>query len=274
MLRLIEWAARNRILVCALVLTLLVFGTAKLRTMPVDVLPEFAPPMVEVQTEALGLSASEVESLITTQSRGIAQRRALAERSVPVGDRVVVVQHDVRRGTDIMRARQMIQERLTLAYTLPNVSKAAGDAAAGIGDEPRIMIGLTSKTLSLIQQSVIAQWNIKPKLLGVPGVANVAIWGERRRQLQVQVEPTSCARMASLRSGVTRPAAIRCGSRSSASSSRRCRAPADGSTARSSGSRSAMCCRCRRRRSGKVNVDGQRHCASVTSRRWWSSIRC
>ena len=93
------------------------------------------------------------------------------------------------RGTDIMRARQMIQERLTLAYTLPNVSKPPVMLQPVSATNRVLMIGMSSKTLSPIQQSVIAQWTMKPKLLGVPGVANVAIWGERRRQLQVQVEP-------------------------------------------------------------------------------------
>ena len=51
-------------------------------------------------------------------------------------------------------------------------------------------IGLTSKTVSLIDMSVLARWEIVPQLMGVPGVANVAIWGQRDRQLQVQVDPT------------------------------------------------------------------------------------
>lgn len=51
------------------------------------------------------------------------------------------------------------------------------------------MVGLSSEDLSLIEMGVLARWNIKPRLLGVPGVANVAIWGQRERQLQVQVDP-------------------------------------------------------------------------------------
>jgi Cu/Ag efflux pump CusA len=52
-----------------------------------------------------------------------------------------------------------------------------------------MMVGLSSKDLSLTEMSVLAQWNIKPRLTGVPGVANVAIWGQREQQLQVQVDP-------------------------------------------------------------------------------------
>ena len=52
-----------------------------------------------------------------------------------------------------------------------------------------MMIGLSSESLSLIEASVLARWTIVPRLMGVEGVANVSIWGERRRQLQVQVDP-------------------------------------------------------------------------------------
>ena len=51
------------------------------------------------------------------------------------------------------------------------------------------MIGLSSDELSPIEQSVIARWTIRPRLMGVPGVANVAVWGMRDQQLQVQVDP-------------------------------------------------------------------------------------
>jgi len=52
-----------------------------------------------------------------------------------------------------------------------------------------MIVGLSSQELSLIEMSVLARWNIKPRLMGVPGVANVAIWGQRDWQLQVQVDP-------------------------------------------------------------------------------------
>ena len=56
-----------------------------------------------------------------------------------------------------------------------------------------MMVGLSSPSLSLIEQSVLARWKIKPRLLGVPGVANVSVWGQRERQLQVQVDPQRLA---------------------------------------------------------------------------------
>src|SRR6266566_4427475 len=61
----IGWSLKFRLFVIALAVATMLVGITQLRNMPVDVLPEFAPPYVEVQTEALGLSAPEVEELVT-----------------------------------------------------------------------------------------------------------------------------------------------------------------------------------------------------------------
>ena len=92
-------------------------------------------------------------------------------------------------GTDVLRARQMVQERLTEARALPNVSRAPVMIQPLSSTGRAMMVGLSSKDVSLIDLSVLARWKIKPRLMGVPGVANVAIWGQRERQLQVQVDP-------------------------------------------------------------------------------------
>ena len=89
-----------------------------------------------------------------------------------------------------MEARQLVQERLNMAYALPNVSKPPVMLQPLSTANRSMIVGLSSKTdVSLIDMSVLARWTIAPKLLGVPGVANVAIWGQRARQLQVQVDP-------------------------------------------------------------------------------------
>src|SRR6476469_8580922 len=169
---------RLRFLIIVLAAVLMVFGAMQLRAMPVDVYPEFNPPMVEVQTEALGLSADEVESLITTPMEadlliGVAWLDQMYSESVTGLSRILLV---FEPGTDPIRARQMVQERLTQAHALPNVSK------------PPVMLQPLSSS-SRVLLGVLARWNIKPRLMGVPGVANVAVWGQRERQLQVQVDP-------------------------------------------------------------------------------------
>ncbi len=179
-----------RVLVLGAAAALVVFGTLQVKKMPVDVFPEFAPPVVQVQTEALGLSAQEVESLITLNLEellsGVPWLKSIRSESVS-GLSSILLTFD--RGTDIMKARQMIQERLTLAYTLPNVSQPPVILQPLSATSRFMMIGITSDKVEPTELSLLARWTIKPRLLGVPGVANVAIWGQRLRQLHVQIDP-------------------------------------------------------------------------------------
>ncbi len=180
-----------RLLVVGIATAMMFFGIKQLRDMPVDVLPEFSPPHVEIQTEALGLSAEEVEQLITVPMEqdllnGVAWLQVIRSKSVPGLSSIVLI---FEPGTDLIRARQMVAERLAQAFALPHVSKPPVMIQPLSSTSRFIIIGLSSKDLSLIQMSVLARWTIKPRLLGVPGVANVAIWGQRHRQLQVQVDP-------------------------------------------------------------------------------------
>ncbi len=178
-----------RQLVLALVLAVFVLGGVLVRTARVDILPEFDPVSVEVQTEALGLSAAEVEDLVTINLEEILTAapylQSIRSRSVPGLSSVLLT---FEPGTDHMRARQMVQERLTMAWALPNVSKPPMMLQPRSAASRAMIVGLTSKDVSLIDMSVLARWTITPKLLSVPGVANVAIWGQRARQLQVQVD--------------------------------------------------------------------------------------
>jgi len=188
--RIIEASLRLRVLVIAAAAVIMVVGVGKLQDMPVDVLPEFAPPYVEIQTEALGLSANETEDLVTLNVEelvaGVPWLQTMRSSSVPGLSSVIMI---FQPGTDLMRARQMVQERLTLAYALPNASKPPVMMQPMSATSRVAMIGLSSKTVSLIDLSVLTRWTIKPRLLGVPGVANVAVWGDRDRQLQVQIDP-------------------------------------------------------------------------------------
>lgn len=179
-----------RFLVLGVAVALILFGALQLRKMPVDVLPEFAPPIVEVQTEAIGLSAEEVESLITLNLEellsGVPWLESIRSQSVTGLSSIVLT---FERGTDIMKARQMIQERLTLAYTLPNVAQPPVILQPLSATSRFMMVEISSDKVEPTELSLLTRWTIKPKLLGVPGVANVAIWGQRLRQLHVQIDP-------------------------------------------------------------------------------------
>ncbi|MEZ4681655.1 MAG: efflux RND transporter permease subunit [Caldilineaceae bacterium] len=190
---LIETSLRARILTLVIAAIILVVGITQLRAMPIDVFPEFDPPVVEVQTEALGLSAAEVESLITVPMEadllnGVAWLDHMYSESVASLSSILMV---FEPGTDPIQARQMVQERLTQAHALPNVSKPPLMLQPLSSNSRVLMVGLSSEELSLLDLGVLARWNIKPRLLGVPGVANVAVWGHRDRQLQVQVDPVA-----------------------------------------------------------------------------------
>ncbi len=167
-------------------------GVTQLRHAQVDVLPEFSPPTVEVQTEALGLSAEEVEQLITVPLEqdlldGTAWLDTIHSRSVPGLSSVELV---FEPGTDLYRARQVVQERISQAAGLPNVSRPPQMLQPESSTSRTELVSLSSTELSPIQIGVLARWTIRPRLLAVPGVANVAIWGQRERQLQVLVDPT------------------------------------------------------------------------------------
>ncbi|WP_093873289.1 efflux RND transporter permease subunit [Streptomyces sp. TLI_105] len=161
------------------------------RAASADVFPEFAPTRVQIQAEAPGLSAAEVEQLITVPLEqdllnGVAWLDEITSESAPGLSSVDLV---FEPGTNEQKARQAVQERLIQVGGLPQVGKAPVMIQPLSSTSRVMMIGLSSENVSRIDMSVLARWNIKPRLLGIPGVANVVIWGERDRQLQVQVDP-------------------------------------------------------------------------------------
>ena len=187
----VEASLRLRLLVIGIAAGVIVLGVVQLRSAPVDVLPEFTPPYVEIQTEALGLSAEEVEQLVTVPTEadllnGTKGVSVLRSESVDGLSSIVLL---FEPGTDLMDARQLVQEQLTQAHANPNVSQPP-QMLQPLSSESRVMmIGLSPTKLSPIETSVLARWVMRPRLLGVSGVANVSMFGLRDRQLQVLVDP-------------------------------------------------------------------------------------
>jgi CzcA family heavy metal efflux pump len=180
-----------RYLVVTLAAALVFLGVGQLRQLPVDVFPEFAPPKIEVQVPCLGLSASEVEALVTTPLEdtlnGLPGLDVLRSKSV---EQLSQIQLIFDRGTDLINARQLVAERLaTVTPTLPTWASPPV-MLQPLSATSRVMkIGLSSKRLSTIDMSMISYWTIRARLLRVPGVANVTIYGERIKMLQVQADP-------------------------------------------------------------------------------------
>ena len=180
-----------RFIVLAVAVGMMLFGITQIPGMPVDVFPEFAPPRVEIQTPCVGLSSEEVESLVTVPlEQGLNGIDGLATlRSKSLAD-LSFIELIFKPGTDVLHARQQVQERITtVTPTLPTWA-APPVMMPPVSTTGRFLkIGLTSQTISLEDMSMIAYWTIRARLLQVPGVANVAIWGERIKMPQVQVDP-------------------------------------------------------------------------------------
>ncbi len=174
---------------------ILVFGFLSTRDAELDVFPEFAPPIVEVQTLATGNTSTEVEELITIPIEdalnGIEGLDEMRSYSV---EQVSSIKLYFKRGIDRNRARQLVQERLAgVTSQLPTWASPPFMMPALSSTSRILKIGLTSDELSLIDMSAIAYWKIRQRLTRVPGVAQVLIYGERLKQRHVQVDPRKLA---------------------------------------------------------------------------------
>ena len=190
---LVSWSLRNRVVVVVLSVLLLVLGGYAAGHAKLDVFPEFVPPQVVVQTEAPGLSADEVEPLVTLPIEqalsGVPGLDVLRSQSIQGLSVCTLIFQD---GTDIFRARQLVAERL---------AEVAGQFPAEV-QPPRLgpltsstgrllVIGFTSERLSPLELRDWAQWTLRPRLLAVRGVAQVTLYGGGVREFQVQVHPDS-----------------------------------------------------------------------------------
>ena len=182
---------RFRHLVAALGALVMAVGIVVLPSSRLDVFPEFAPPRVIVQTVCLGLSTADVEELVTVPLEqglnGVEGLDILRSKSSPQLSSVELI---FDRGVDLIAARQLVQERMTaVSATLPTWAAPPVMLAPASATARAVKIGMTSDDQSLIQMSMTAYWTVRARLLQVPGVANVTLWGERLQMLQVQVRP-------------------------------------------------------------------------------------
>jgi len=189
----VGWSLKARFIVLAVAVAMMFFGAREVQDAPVDVFPEFAPPKVEVQTISLGLSAAEVESLVTIpieeQLNGANDLKTIRSKSVRDLSQIELI---FERGTDLLTARQEVAERLeAVTPTLPTWASPPF-ILQPLSATSRVMkIGLesTSPEMTQVDMSMISYWNIRPRLLGVKGVANIAIWGEQIDMFQIQMDP-------------------------------------------------------------------------------------
>jgi CzcA family heavy metal efflux pump len=180
-----------RFIIVAAAGALMFIGVQQVRGASMDVFPEFSPPKVEVQTPSLGLSASEVEELVTIPLEqsfaGIPGLDFIRSKSVEQLSQIELI---FKRGTDLLTARQLVAERMAKVTPALPTWASPPFMIQPLSATSRVMkIGLTSDEHSLIDMSMITYWKIRARLLRVPGVANVPIWGERLEMLQVHADP-------------------------------------------------------------------------------------
>ena len=189
--RLIRHCLRLRHIVVLLAALLIVIGIQVARETPVDVFPEFAPLRVEIQTEAPGLATIDVERLISAPIEaalaGTPSLRVLRSKSVLGLSSVVLLFED---GAEPLEARLMVQERLArAAVQLPSVARPPVLMPPLSSTSRVLKIGASSSTLSQMELTDVVRWTLRPRLMAVPGVANIAIWGQRDRQIHIRVDP-------------------------------------------------------------------------------------
>jgi CzcA family heavy metal efflux pump len=187
----IRFSIRFRGIVIALSCLMVGYGIYSLFAARLDVFPEFAPARATVQTEAPGLSAEQVEVLVTQPIEsalgGTLGLAAMKSKSLQ-GLSLVTLTFDDK--TDILSARQLANERLTtLAATLPRGVNAPGLLPLTSSTGIAMVMGVTSATRSTMELHDLAQWTLKPQLMGLPGVADVIVFGGDVRQWQIQVDP-------------------------------------------------------------------------------------
>lgn len=189
--QIVELSLRRRGVVLTLALGLMMYGALVATNSQLDVFPDFVQPQVTVQTEAPGMAAEQVETLVTSPVEnalnGAGDLESVRSESIQGLSVVTAVFKD---GTEIYRARQMIAERL---------AQLGGELPAGVATpkmEPLtsstmdlLKFGLCSDRLTPMELRTFADWTVRPRLLSVPGIAAVKVFGGEVRQLQIQLRP-------------------------------------------------------------------------------------
>ena len=168
---LVSISLRNAVVILALAVIGALAAARSASTIPLDVFPEFAPPLVEIQTEAPGLSTPEVEALVSVPIEsalaGVPGVKTIRSKSVLGLSSVVLI---LDAGADRMEARQHVQERLGVITSQLPVTAHPPVMLAPLSSLSRLMkIGITSPTLSQTEMTTIVRWTVGPRLMAVPG---------------------------------------------------------------------------------------------------------
>jgi CzcA family heavy metal efflux pump len=187
----VRFSLRHRNVVLVLAALLTGYGAWLAAQAELDVFPDFVPPSVTVQTEAPGLSAEQVETLVTrpleTAMSGLGSQELIRSESIQGLSVITIV---FKEGTKLLEARQLLAEKLNeTGGALPAGVHAPKMSSLVSATMDLLKIGLVSDRLTPMELRTFADWTLKPRLLAVPGVAQVNLFGGEVRQWQVQVHP-------------------------------------------------------------------------------------
>ena len=189
--KIIRFSLQNRILILILSCLMLIGGTIVTINTEVDVFPDLNAPTVVVMTEAPGFDPEEVEKSVTfpieTAVNGATNVRRVRSSS-SAGFSIVWVEFDW--GMDIYRARQIVSEKLTtITDALPQGvnTPTLGPQSSILGE--MLIIGMTSDTVSMQDLRTIADKQLRPRLLAVGGVSQVAVIGGDVKEYQIKIDP-------------------------------------------------------------------------------------
>ncbi len=192
---LVRFSIRFYGIVVALAIIVLLYGSYRFTTAGLDIFPEFAPKRVIIQSEAPGLSAEQVEVLVTRQIEtaisGLVGMESVRSESI---QGLSIITATFKEQTDIYRNRQLISERLgvssaNLPLGITPVAIPLSSSSATV-----LTIGLNSEAKDLMALRSLVDWTVVPRLLAIPGVADVNVFGGEVGQLQIQVDPIQMQR--------------------------------------------------------------------------------
>jgi CzcA family heavy metal efflux pump len=191
--RLIHFSLTNRLFIILCAAFLIVYGLYSAHQLPIDVLPDLNRPTVTIMTEAPGLAPEEVESQVTIPlERSLSGISDLTRLRSVSGVGLSIMYLEFNWNSDIYRQRQLVSERIaTIDSSLPSGLTPVMMPITSIMGEI-MLIGVSSESLDITSMELrtVAEWTIRPRLLSIPGIAQVTAIGGEVKQYQVLVEPS------------------------------------------------------------------------------------